>query len=103
MDPMSFPIQLAPGTLYQPILPYGHFSFFSVNLGRSTNAAFEHDALHKVGSYGRQLGHLAEALEVVIRRLDLLSQQDLPKDERKALDEFLKDVDAIRSLKCSYR
>ena len=65
-------IQLAPENLEQSILPGWQFSLFSVNLGDSSDPAMEKAAIQKVGSYGKQIGHLAEALEVVIERLGLL-------------------------------
>ncbi len=63
------PLQLAPSTLTQPILPNWSFNLFSVNLGATSNAAIEQEALQNVGSYGKQIGHLAEALEIVIKRM----------------------------------
>jgi len=63
------PLQLAPSSLTQPILPNWSFHLFNVNLGASSNAAVEQEALEKVGSYGRQIGHLAEALELIVGKL----------------------------------
>ena len=82
MENVQIPLQLAPESLYQPILPGWQFNLFSVNLGASSNAENEKATIQEVGSYGKQIGHLAEALEVVIRQLDLLDSKGLPKDER---------------------
>jgi hypothetical protein len=46
------------------------------------------EALEQVGSYCRQIGHLAEALEVVIQRLKLLESADLSRSDRDALHVF---------------
>ena len=103
MTHVYMPLQLAPNALTQPILPNWSFNLFSVNLGASSNAEVEQKALEQVGSYGKQIGHLAEALEVVIRKLQLLEGKDLSRDERDALQVFLGDVAAVRKIKASLR
>jgi hypothetical protein len=97
------PLQLAPTTLSQPILPNWSFNLFSVNLGDTSNAEVEHKALEQVGSYGKQIGHLAEALEVVVQRLRLMDAKDLTQGERDALQVFLGDVATVRQIKASLR
>jgi hypothetical protein len=92
-------MQLAPSNLTQPILPNWSFNLFNVNLGASSNAAVEQEALEKVGSYGRQIGHLAEALELIVSRLKLLDSKDLSQQEKDVLQVFLGDVSAIRQIK----
>lgn len=98
MGDVTIPVQLAPGTLYQPILPNWRVSLFTVNLGESSNPAVEKAAIERIGSYGKQIGHLAEALEVVIEQLRLLDA-DLAPREKDALKVFLGDVAAARGLK----
>lgn len=101
MQSVYMPLQLAPSSLTQPILPNWSFNLFNVNLGASSNAAVEQEALEKVGSYGRQIGHLAEALELIVRKLELLDSKDLSQQERDVLQVFLGDVSAIRQIKSS--
>ena len=93
--------QLAPASLSQPILPNWQFHLFNVNLGTSSNPAVEQEALARVGSYGRQIGHLAEALELVVRRLKLLESKELTLAEKDVLQVFLGDVSTIRQIKAS--
>lgn len=93
------PVQWAPNTLTQPILPNWSFHFFNVELGTSSNPAIEQEALRQVGSYGRQIGHLAEALEVVIGELKLLDSKRLTQAQRDALGVFLGDVAKVRQIK----
>jgi hypothetical protein len=93
------PLQLAPSSLTQPILPNWSFHLFNVNLGASSNAAVEQEALEKVGSYGRQIGHLAEALELIVGKLKLLESKDLSQKEKDVLRVFLGDVSAVRQIK----
>lgn len=99
MEYVYMPLQLAPGNFNQPILPNWSFNLFNVNLGASTNAAIEQEALQKVGSYGKQIGHLAEALELLIDRLKILENPDLAQAEKDTLTVFLGDVAAVRKLK----
>lgn len=97
--PLSW--QLAPGALNQPILPHWQFHLFNINLGTSSNPAVEQAALARVGSYGRQIGHLAEALELIVKKSRLLHSQDLTPAERDVIQVFLGDVSAIRQIKAS--
>lgn len=97
--PLSW--QLAPNALTQPILPNWQFHLFNVNLGTSSNPPVEQKALEKVGSYGRQIGHLAEALELIVKKTKLLDSPDLTPDERDVLQVFLGDVSTIRQIKAS--
>jgi hypothetical protein len=99
MEYVYMPLQLAPAGLNQPILPDWSFHLFNVNLGASSNADLEQAALQKVGSYGKQIGHLSEAREVVIRQLRLLDSKNLSREERDTIAVFLGDVAAVRKLK----
>ena len=99
MENVQIPLQLAPGTLYQPILPGWQISLFSVNLGASSDAEMEKAAIQQVGSYGKQIGHLAEALEVVIKQLKLLDSKGLSQEDKDALQVFLGDVAEVRGVK----
>jgi hypothetical protein len=101
MQTVTMPLQLAPTSLAQPILPNWSFHLFNVNMGSSSNPAVEQAALEKVGSYGRQIGHLAEALELIVKKTRLLESQALSQDEKDVLQVFLGDVSAIRQIKAS--
>ena len=96
------PIEMAAASLNEPILPGWRFSLFSVNLGDSSDPTVESAAVAKVGSYGKQHGHLAEALEVVIEHLGLLDS-GLAPEKKDVLKVFLGDVAAVRALKRSTR
>ena len=101
METVYLPLQMAPTHLNQPILPNWSFNLFNVNVGASTNAAIEQEALQTVGSYGKQMGHMAEALEVIIGKLHLLESKDLSRSDKDALRVFLGDVAAVRKIKDS--
>ena len=99
METVYLPLQMAPTNLNQPILPNWSFNLFNVNMGASTNARIEQEALQTVGSYGKQMGHMAEALEVIIGKLNLLDSEALSRPEKDALRVFLGDVAAVRRIK----
>lgn len=99
MANVYMPVQLAPSSLTQPVLSNWSFNLFSVNLGSTSNAEVEQQVIEQVGSYGKQIGHLTEALEVVIKKLHLLDSKELSQNERDALLVFLGDVAAVRKIK----
>ena len=103
MANVYMPLQLAPTSLTQPILSNWSFNLFSIDLGASSNAKVERQVLDQVGSYGRQIGHLSEALEVVIEKLKLLESKELSQNERDALQVFLGDVSTVRKIKANHK
>lgn len=72
------------------------FSFFTVNLGRSSAPEVEAEILQNVGSYGRQLGRLSDVVEVLARRLP---RDELTEDDRIALDDFAAQMREIKRIK----
>lgn len=101
MENVYLPVQwvAAPQNLYQPIWSNWSINLCNVNVGISTNSSVEAQALQNIGSYGKQIGHLAEALEIVIAKLKLLDDRSLSPDQRDALTIFLNDVASVRQLK----
>jgi hypothetical protein len=99
VENVLLPLQLAPNSLNQTILPNWGFSLFNINLGASSNPAIESEVLQNVGSYGKQLGHLAEALELVIKQLNLLDAKGLSQEQIDVLQVFLGDVSTTRGIK----
>ena len=72
------------------------FSLFTVNLGRSSAPQVEADILENVGSYGRQIGRISEALEVLVKRLP---RDNLSDDERAAIEDFSSQMREIKRIK----
>ena len=99
MEQLNLPIQWAPEHLNQAILPGWNVSLFSVNLGETSNADVEKAAIAQVGSYGKQIGHLSEALEVVIQSLGLLERADISTRDKDALKVLLGDAATARRVK----
>jgi hypothetical protein len=92
------------GGVAQNILPWNwfanvvgnRFSWFTVNLGRSSAPEVEADILENVGSYGRQLGRISDVLEVLVARLP---RDTLTDDERAAVEDFSAQMREIKRIK----
>lgn len=74
----------------------GQYGLVNINLGKSANPALEQRILDEVGSYGRQLGRMGEALEVL---LDHLKLDKLDAAERKAIDDFKFQMEQVKRVK----
>jgi hypothetical protein len=98
----NFTLALAPSQLTQSINPWswswGDFSLFTVNLGQSSDPVFEARVLEQVGSYGRQIGRIGEALAVLLDRVDL---SGLSQTEQAAIDDLRRQVGEVAALKAS--
>lgn len=98
----SFQFSLAPDQLWQAINPMSfyqpgaQFGFINIDLGATPRPDIEQDILDEVGSYGRQLGRIGDALEVLIRRVD---PAGLSAEEQDALDIVQGQLAEIRRIK----
>ncbi len=97
-----FQLSLAPEKLWQAINPFtfiqrgGQFGLINVDLGQTPHPEVEKAILDEVGSYGRQLGHMADALEVLLAHVHL---EKLSQAEKDALDVLKGDLAKIRQVK----
>jgi len=98
----SFQFSLAPEQLWQAINPWNfynqgaRFGLINIDLGQTPRPDLEQKILDEVGSYGRQLGRIGDALEVLMRRLPLT---ELTREERTTLDILKGQVAEIRQIK----
>lgn len=72
------------------------FGVININLGKSSDPELEQKILTEVGTYGRQLGRMGEALQVLLNHIKL---DELGPEERKAVTAFLAMQDDIARLK----
>ena len=65
----DFQLSLAPSRLSQEIKPWSRSlgSLFTVDLGNAGDVDLERRLLTEVGSYGRQIGQIGDALGVLSR------------------------------------
>lgn len=100
MEP--FRVALAPEQLWQAINPWNFYNqgaqlgLINISLGRTAHPEVERRLLDEVGSYGRQIGHLGDALEVLIRHFD---RAGLSEKEQRALDILLGELGQVRNVK----
>lgn len=98
----KFQLSLAPEKLWQAINPWtfyqqgAQFGFINIDLGLTPHPETEKAVLDEVGSYGRQLGHIGDALQVL---LDHLKLDGLSQAEKDALDVLRGQLAAIRQVK----
>lgn len=98
----SFQVSLAPDSLWQAINPWtfyqqgAQFGFINIDLGQTPHPEIEQRVLDEVGSYGRQLGRIGDALEVL---LDHVKLGDLTKDEEDALTVLRGQLAEVRQVK----
>jgi hypothetical protein len=73
--------------------------FININNVRAGDPGLERRIIEDVASYGRQLGRMMEALDVIIGHLRLGEGKDLTADERHALQDFSDLVRQVQALK----
>jgi hypothetical protein len=96
-----FTPRAAPNWLRQVINPWqflqgAQFGFINVELGQTPHPEVEQQILDEVGSYGRQLGRIGDALEVLLKNVEL---KKLSKAERDALAVFEGQLAQVRQVK----
>jgi hypothetical protein len=101
---MSKPFSVAPDKLWQAINPWtfynqgAQYGLINIELGQTPRPDIEQKILEQVGSYGRQLGRIGDALEVL---LDHVKLKDLDDHEQDALAVLRGQLAAIRQVKQS--
>lgn len=97
-----FQVSLAPQQLWQAINPWtfyqqgAQFGVVNIELGQTPAPETERAILDEVGSYGRQLGRIGDALGVLLAHVKL---DGLTQDERDALDILRGQLAAVRQVK----
>ena len=102
--PVTF--QFPAGDVTQAINPWtftgngNQIGLFNVSLGESSAPAVEQDAIRRVGSYGKQIGRIADALEALIAALDRSKAlTGLTKDDEAAFESLKAMQIVVRDIK----
>jgi hypothetical protein len=74
----------------------GQFGLINVNLGSTPDPTLEQTILEEVGSYGRQLGRIGDAMAVLVRHLDRTKLNAKELDAVQALEKQLAQVQKIK-------
>src|SRR6266404_4454444 len=69
----------------------------NVYLGESSSPEVEAEILDRVGTYGRQLGQITDAIIVLLRHLP--DRESLTPEESKVIEVFEKMADDIANIK----
>jgi len=98
----SLQFALAPEQLWQAISPWtfyqqgSQFGLINVSLGQTPHPEIEQQLLQDVGSYGRQIGRIGDALEVLIRHLDPGALDPAERDTLAILAGQLAEVRKVK-------
>ncbi len=76
----------------------GQIGFINIDLGRTEEPELERRILRDVGSYGRQIGRMSEALEVLIEQAKL-DRTKLSDAQIAALHDFQEMVEEVKRCK----
>jgi len=74
----------------------GQFGLINVNLGSTPDSALEQTILDRVGSYGRQLGRIGDAMAVLLQHLDRSQLNVEELAAIKALEDQLEQVKRVK-------
>ena len=106
ITPAEAGLRLAPENLWQAINPWlfapellfrgDQVGLINIAIGDTRHPDVERQILDEVGSYGKQLGHIGDALEVLIDRFD---HSALSQPEKDALAILKGELAAIRKVK----
>ena len=102
ITPAEAGLRLAPENLWQAINPWSlafnadQIGLLNISIGDTRHPDVERQILDEVGSYGRQLGHIGDALEVLIDHFD---QASLGQPEKDALLILQGELAEIRKVK----
>lgn len=89
------PVSVAPWTnLFGSV--GNRFSFLNVEVGHSSAPEVERQVLDNVGSYGKQLGRMGDAMRVL---LDHFRAEKLTPEEKKAIRALIAMLDEIDDIK----
>lgn len=77
----------------------GQVGFININMGKSSDPALEQLILDGVGSYGRQIGQLSDALFAVLKHV---KTEDWDDESKLAILAFRKQYEAVERVKAKH-
>lgn len=98
----TFSYSIAPEKLWQAINPWTFYQqgaqigLINIDLGSTPAPETEQKILDDVGSYGRQIGRIGDALEVLLRHVPL---ENISAEEQDALDILKGQLAEVRRIK----
>jgi len=98
----GFQVKVAPDQLWQAINPWTAYlqgarvGFINIDLGQTSHPEIEQAVLEEVGSYGRQLGRIGDALEVLLNHVKLEGLSEEEADCIAILKGQLADIRKVK-------
>lgn len=75
----------------------GQIGLINVNVGSSSSPEIERDVLTRVGSYGKQLGRIGDAMLVLLKHFHPAGE--LSQDERRAIEDLTRMLAEVANVK----
>jgi len=88
------------GDVTQPWSWLYQFAPITINQMKTENPTLEKKIVNETASYGKQLGKLMEAVQILVRHLD---SDQLAGDERELLNSFSRMANEISAIKGGYQ
>ena len=92
--PLSGPVNQA--FQYWTKMTMGQVGLININMGKSSDPALEQKIIEDVGSYGRQIGQLSDALLAVLQHM---KTDTWDAESREAVEAFRLQVKEVAKLK----
>lgn len=92
--PLSGPVNQA--FQYWTKMTMGQVGLININMGKSSDPALEQKIIEDVGSYGRQIGQLSDALMAVLQHMKTDSWDEASKDAVAAFRLQMKEVAKLK-------
>ena len=94
----DFSVSLAPSRLDQVINPWT-WNLFTINLGQSSDPRLERRILDEVGTYGRQIGQIGDAIGVLVSLMTQAQKDRLTEAQLEALGKLEDQLELIELIK----
>lgn len=78
----------------------GQVGLVNITVGSTADPEMEKRIVGGVGSYGRQLGRISDALRVLVEEAEKSGSLKVP--QKKALNDFLTQVEQVDAIKAKY-
>lgn len=79
----------------------GQFGLVNITVGSTADPEMEKRILDGVGTYGRQVGRISDALRVLVEEAE--KSGNLKAPQKKALNDFLTQVEQVDAIKAKYK
>jgi hypothetical protein len=70
--------------------------FININTSRTDNPAMERRIVEQVASYGRQLGRIVDALDVLVSRVPDTDLTPAERDALRAFSRMAREIDTVK-------